>query len=49
MAMWIDTNECEDRFHEIRRNNERQWVAIHRTGEVCDCCEFNISDIVEND
>lgn len=45
--MWIDTNECEETFHEIKRDEEGVWTAYHADESVCEDSEFNVRELVE--
>ena len=46
--MWIDTNSCDRRFHQIRKDAEGNWQVIHSDDSPCEGAEFDISDIVED-
>lgn len=43
--MWIDTN-CSESFHEIKKNDQGQWVVVHADETICESCEFNVAELV---
>lgn len=45
--MWIDTNECEESWHELKCDDNGDWQAFHNDDSVCECVEFNIRELVE--
>lgn len=43
--MWLDTNDCDQRFHEFLRDCQTgRWIVRHADGEECEECEFEFSE-----
>lgn len=43
--MWIDTNDCDQSWHEIKRDDKGLWNAYHNDESECDDTEFNVHGI----
>jgi hypothetical protein len=42
--MWIATNGCDARFHEIKRVDGK-WACVHSDGSECKESEYDVSDL----
>ncbi len=43
MNIWIDTNNCEEHFHEIKDDGV-VWSVYHNDGTECEDTEFMVKE-----
>lgn len=44
---WIDTNGCENSYHQFTRGSNCETVVIHADNSVCDLVEFGTAEELE--
>lgn len=42
--MWIDSNDCSQRWHEFKRDANDRVKAFHADGDACEKVEFYIPE-----